>query len=335
MNSARRIHACQVAADPSAHRTVEAPPYPVHVFPLEGVKAAQPALFLHWATHPDRVHPVVTMNRRSPSLDPARAARWIRRRCSNAPGVGIILGSGFGPIAEAIPEACSIPYSEIPGFPVGGVKGHSGQLILGRWHGIEVAVLAGRAHFYEGFDMSTVTFPTRVLASLGIRDLLLTNAAGGIRRGLKPGDFVAISDHINFLGTNPLRGPLAPGRERFIDMTAAYDPELRKRTLRVAKNLGMRIREGVYLAVSGPSFETPAEIRAFRTLGADIVGMSTVPEAIVARQCGMRVAGLSCITNVAAGLAGPHQSLSHGEVLEVAREVAPRATQLVEAWIQG
>jgi purine-nucleoside phosphorylase len=161
------------------------------------------------------------------------------------------------------------------------------------------------------------------------------NAAGGIRRGLKPGDFVAISDHINFLGTNPLRGPRAPGRERFIDMTAAYDPELRKRTLRVAKSLGMRIREGVYLAVSGPSFETPAEIRAFRTLGADVVGMSTVPEAIVARQCGMRVAGLSCITNVAAGLAGPHQSLSHGEVLDVAREVAPRATRLVEAWIQG
>jgi purine-nucleoside phosphorylase len=275
------------------------------------------------------------MNRRPPSLDPSRAVRWIRREFSHTPAVGIVLGSGFGPVAEAIPDACSIPYSEIPGFPVGGVQGHSGRLILGSWHGVDVAVLAGRAHFYEGFDMAMVTFPTRVLAALGIRDLLLTNAAGGIRRGLKPGDFVAISDHINFLGNNPLRGPIAPGRERFIDMTSTYDPGLRKRMLRAAKDIGVRIREGVYLAVSGPSFETPAEIRAFRTLGADVVGMSTVPEAIVARQCGLRVAGLSCITNVAAGLAGPTQSLSHGEVLDVAREVAPRATRLVEAWLGG
>lgn len=275
------------------------------------------------------------MNRRPPSLDPARAARWIRRQRSQTPLVGIVLGSGFGPVADAIPNACSVPYSEIPGFPVGGVQGHSGRLILGSWHGVEVAVLAGRAHYYEGFDMPTVTYPIRVLAALGIQDLLLTNAAGGIRRGSRPGDFVAISDHINFMGANPLRGPLERGRERFIDMTSAYDPGLRKRLLRTAKILGERIREGVYLAVSGPSFETPAEIRAFRTLGADVVGMSTVPEAIVARQCGLRVAGLSCITNVAAGLAGPSQSLSHGEVLDVAREVAPRATRLVEVWIQG
>lgn len=292
-------------------------------------------MFLCWARHPDPIHPAVAMNRRPPSLDPARAARWIRRQRSQTPLAGIVLGSGFGPVADAIPDSCSIPYSEIPGFPVGGVQGHSGRLILGSWHGVEVAVLAGRAHYYEGFDMPTVTFPIRVLAALGIRDLLLTNAAGGIRRGLRPGDFVAISDHINFMGTNPLRGPLEPGRDRFVDMTSAYDPELRKRLLRAAKPLGLRIREGVYLAVSGPSFETPAEIRAFRTLGADVVGMSTVPEAIVARQCGLRVAGLSCITNVAAGLAGPTQSLSHGEVLDVAREVAPRASRLVEAWLQA
>lgn len=238
-------------------------------------------------------------------------------------------------VAEAIPDASVIPYADIPGFPMVGVPGHAGRMILGSWHGVEVVVMAGRAHFYEGFDMAAVTFPTRVLAELGIRDLLLTNAAGGIRRGLRPGDFVAISDHINFLGTNPLRGRLAAGRERFIDMTATYDAELRSRIVRVAKDLGLRIREGVYLAVSGPSFETPAEIRAFRALGADVVGMSTVPEAIVGRQCGLRVAALSCITNVAAGLAGPKQSLSHAEVLEVAREVAPKATRLVEAWIRG
>jgi len=275
------------------------------------------------------------MTRRTPALDPVRAARWIRSRSPLVPTVGIVLGSGFGPVAEAIPEATTLSYSDIPGFAVGSVIGHAGRLILGEWQGATVAVLAGRAHYYEGFDWPEVTFPIRVLAELGVKDLLLTNAAGGIRKGLQPGDFLALSDHINFMGSNPLRGPVAKGRERFVDMTGVYDAGLRARMLRAGKRLGMKIPEGIYLAVSGPSFETPAEIRAFRTLGADAVGMSTVPEAIVARHCGLRVAGLSCITNVAAGLAGPAQKVLHLEVLDVAREVAPRASRLVEEWVRG
>lgn len=269
------------------------------------------------------------------SVDPATAARWIRRRCPQPPSVAIVLGSGFGPVADALPDPVVLPFREIPGFPAGTVPGHSGRLLLGQWHGRTVAVLAGRAHYYEGFDLGTVTFPIRVLAELGVREVLLTNAAGGIRRGLRPGDFLALEDHINLIGTNPLRGPVAAGRERFVDMSYAYDPGLRSLMQKAARRLRFRLATGVYLAVSGPSFETPAEIRAFRTLGADAVGMSTVPEAIVARQCGLRVAGLSCITNCAAGLGGPGQSLSHHEVLDVARDVAPRATRLVEAWVRG
>lgn len=265
---------------------------------------------------------------------PAESARWIQRHVPVPPRIGIVLGSGFGPVAEAVSNPVSLPYAEIPGFAVGSVLGHAGRLILGEWCGQSVAILAGRAHYYEGFDWAQVTFPVRVLAELGIQQLLLTNAAGGIAAGMRPGDFMALSDHINFIGTNPLRGPVAEGRERFVDMTAAYDPELRARLLRAGGKEGLQMTEGVYLAVSGPSFETPAEIRAFRTLGAHAVGMSTVPEAIVARQCGIRVAGLSCITNVAAGLAGPSQLVSHHEVMDVAREVAPRATRLVAEWVR-
>ena len=265
---------------------------------------------------------------------PATSARWIQGHTPVAPRIGIVLGSGFGPVAEALAEPVSIPYSDIPGFAVGSVLGHAGRLIVGDWCGQPVAILAGRAHYYEGFDWAQVTFPVRVLAELGVRELLLTNAAGGIASGMKPGDFMALEDHINFMGSNPLRGPLAEGRERFIDMTAAYDPGLRARLLQAGQTTGVSLTEGVYLAVSGPSFETPAEIRAFRTLGAHAVGMSTVPEAIVARQCDLRVAGLSCITNVAAGLAGPTQLVSHHEVMDVAREVAPRATRLVAEWVR-
>ncbi len=265
---------------------------------------------------------------------PATSARWIQGHTPVAPRIGIVLGSGFGPVAEALAEPVSIPYSDIPGFAVGSVLGHAGRLIVGDWCGQPVAILAGRAHYYEGFDWAQVTFPVRVLAELGVRELLLTNAAGGIASGMKPGDFMALEDHINFMGSNPLRGPLAEGRERFIDMTAAYDPGLRARLMQAGQTTGVSLTEGVYLAVSGPSFETPAEIRAFRTLGAHAVGMSTVPEAIVARQCDLRVAGLSCITNVAAGLAGPTQLVSHHEVMDVAREVAPRATRLVAEWVR-
>ncbi len=267
---------------------------------------------------------------------PAAAARAILRLASAhaPPRIGIVLGSGFARVAEAIPRPTSIPFHRIPGFSTGTVAGHSGQLVLGVWEGRDVAVLAGRAHFYEGFDWPQVTFGVRVLAELGVQELLLTNAAGGIRSGWKPGDFMAITDHINLMGGNPLRGPVAGGRERFVDMTQAYDAALIQRTRAAARLAKVRLRSGVYLAVPGPSFETPAEIRAFARLGADAVGMSTAPETIVARQCGLRVAGLSCITNVAAGLAGPQQQVTHAEVLDVGRQVAEQATRLVAAWVR-
>lgn len=267
---------------------------------------------------------------------PAAAARAISRlaRADAEPRIGIVLGSGFARVAEAISRPTSIPFHRIPGFSMGSVPGHSGQLVLGAWEGQDVAVLAGRAHFYEGFDWPQVTFGVRVLAELGVQELLLTNAAGGIRRGWNPGDFMAITDHINLMGGNPLRGPVAGGRERFVDMTQAYDPALIQRTRAAARLAKVRLRSGVYLAVPGPSFETPAEIRAFARLGADAVGMSTAPETIVARQCGLRVAGLSCITNVAAGLAGPQQQVTHAEVLDVGRQVAEQATRLVAAWVR-
>jgi len=265
--------------------------------------------------------------------DPTRAARWIRRQSPIQPHLGIVLGSGFGPVADALADAVHLPYADLPGFAVGSVVGHAGRLILGEWHGLPVAVLSGRAHFYEGHHWPEVLFPVRVLAELGIRELLLTNAAGGIRRGFKPGDFMILTDHINFMGANPLRGPVSPGRARFVDLSGVYDSTLQLRLAAAARSAGIRPRKGIYIAVSGPSFETPAEIRAYRTLGADAVGMSTVPEAIVARECGIRVAGVSCITNVAAGLPGGNAELSHQEVLDTAREVAPRASRLISEFV--
>ena len=222
------------------------------------------------------------MARKSSLPSPAGTAALIARRCSLRPTLGIILGSGFGPVAEAVEVEKDFAYRDLPGFPVGSVAGHHGRLRLGRWHGVPVAVLQGRAHFYEGFSLEEVTFGTRVLAGLGVQTLLVTNAAGGIQPKLRPGDFMALSDHLNFMGANPLRGPELPGLPRFVDLTRAYDPELRTLLKRAAKVAGAKLREGVYLAVSGPSYETPAEIRAFARWGADAVGMSTVPEVIVA-----------------------------------------------------
>jgi purine-nucleoside phosphorylase len=220
-----------------------------------------------------------------------------------------------------------ISYSRLPGFPPVGVRGHAGQLLIGHLGGTPVMVLSGRAHFYEGHSMERVTFAVRALGAYGIRDLLLTNAAGGVNRSFRPGDFMVLTDHINLMGTNPLRGALLPGLPRFVDLTCAYDTGLRRLLSRAARQCGMRLRPGVYLAVCGPSYETPAEIRAFARLGADAVGMSTVPEAIVARQCGMKVAAVSCITNLAAGRG--RKSLSHAEVLETAERVKNRAAQLL------
>jgi purine-nucleoside phosphorylase len=208
------------------------------------------------------------------------------------------------------------------------VAGHSGKLCLARFGDVPVFLLSGRSHYYEGHDLSAVTCPMRVLHALGVRTVLLTNAAGGIHRQFAVGDFMVLTDHINLMGANPLRGPTFPGCARFVDMTAVYDPALRAGLRAAARGTGAKVREGVYLAVSGPSYETPAEIRAFARLGADAVGMSTVPEAIVARQCGLRVAGLSCITNLAAGRS--QAPLSHTEVLETGERAGQLAAQMLK-----
>jgi purine-nucleoside phosphorylase len=239
----------------------------------------------------------------------------------------MVLGSGFHGVADRVRVETRIPYAKLPGIPRPSVPGHAGELLVGTLEGVEVAILSGRAHFYEGHDLGEVTFAVRTMAAWGIKDLVLTNAAGGINRRFRPGDLMMLKDHINFIGANPLRGPAEPGLTRFLDMSRAYDPELRSLMKKAGKRAGLTLREGVYLAVSGPSYETPAEVRAFGRLGADAVGMSTVAEAIVARQCGMRVAGLSCITNLAAGVG--KQELSHHEVLETAESVREVATDLL------
>jgi purine-nucleoside phosphorylase len=198
--------------------------------------------------------------------------------------------------------------------------------------GTPILILSGRAHYYEGHDMSVVTFAVRTLAAYGIRDLVLTNAAGGINRKFRPGDFMLLNDHINLMGTNPLRGPAIPGLPRFVDQTEVYDPVMREELKRAGRAAKVRVHSGVYLALSGPTYETPAEIRAFERLGADAVGMSTVPEAIVARQCGLRVAGISCITNLAAGRSP--EPLSHQEVLDTAERVRVLAGQMLKTFVK-
>lgn len=248
------------------------------------------------------------------------AVEFVRRRAALAPRVGVVLGSGLGEFAAAVEGATIIPYEEIPHFKKVSVAGHAGRLVLGTVGGAPVAVLQGRYHYYEGHDILDVVFPVRVLAKLGVQGLLLTNAAGGIGKGLRPGDLLVIRDHINLMGLNPLRGAnderLGP---RFPDMSAVYDPEFQEIVVAAQRQIGRRARRGVYLALSGPSYETPAEIRMLAALGADAVGMSTVPEAICARHMGLRVAGISCVTNLAAGIS--RQPLSHQEVTETAERV--------------
>ena len=220
-----------------------------------------------------------------------------------------------------------VPYDKLPGFPTTGVSGHAGRLFIGHFGGTPVMVLSGRVHYYEGHPMAQVTFAVRVMAAFGVRDLLLTNAAGGIARRFRPGDFMVVTDHINLMGTNPLRGGPLPGLPRFVDLTCAYDQGLRRLLRRASQGCGVKLRTGMYLAVCGPSYETPAEIRAFARLGADAVGMSTVPEVIVARQCGLKVAAISCVTNLAAGRS--RKVLSHAEVLETAEQVKNVAAHLL------
>jgi purine-nucleoside phosphorylase len=248
------------------------------------------------------------------------------------PEVGLILGSGLGFFADDRIEVVGrVPYEQIDGFPVSTVPGHEGRFVYGNLDGKRVLCMQGRFHFYEGYQMAELTMPVRLMKRVGVNSLLITNAAGGINPGFAPGDFMMLSDHINFLGTNPLIGATPEGKARFPDMSAVYDADLRAKVRDWAEANGSGLKEGVYLATTGPSFETPAEIRAFKILGADAVGMSTVPEAIVARQLGLRVLGFSCITNLAAGIS--KNLLSHEEVSETAEQVRPQFADLLEAAI--
>jgi len=249
------------------------------------------------------------------------------------PELGLILGSGLGFFAdERIEVEGRLPYDTIKGFPVSTVPGHSGQFVYGYLKGKRVICMQGRFHFYEGYSMAELTMPIRLMHHIGVRTLLVTNAAGGINRDYLPGDFMLLSDHINFLGTNPLIGDYSEEGVRFPDMSAVYDSEWCTKLKTWAAANAMDLKEGVYLATTGPSFETPAEIRAFAALGADAVGMSTVPEAIVARKLGLRVMGISCITNAAAGIS--KNPLSHEEVSETADRVRSHFVGLLEAAVE-
>ncbi len=260
-------------------------------------------------------------------------ARWIRGKREAAPRVGLVLGSGLGSFAQKLKNRIAIPYEEIPHFPVpSGVVGHAGELVLGDVGRTPVVVLSGRVHFYEGRPMTDVVYPARVLARLGVGAVVLTNAAGGVRRTFKPGDLMLISDHINAFGTNPLIGPNEEAiGHRFPDMSAVYDKNLRRLAKATARELKVPLREGVYLGNSGPSYETPAEIRAYRTVGADAVGMSTIPEAIALRHAGVRVLGISTITNMAAGILP--KPLDHSEVLATTKRVGERFVRLLTALV--
>jgi len=257
-----------------------------------------------------------------------RAAQFIRGRADKAVSVAIVLGSGLGAFAEGLGQSVSIRYDEIPGFAHATVEGHAGRLVIGSAEGVTIAAMQGRFHFYEGYSLADVTFPIRVLQLLGVRTLILTNAAGSLNTELSPGSLMVISDHINLMGVNPLIGPnddrFGP---RFPDLTLTYDPALQNIVMEQAEAIQVDVRRGVYAALSGPSYETPAEIHMVRTLGADAVGMSTVPEAIVARHMDMQVIGISCITNLAAGVS--NRPVDHSQVIAVGERVREQFTELI------
>ncbi len=256
------------------------------------------------------------------------AVAYVRSKSALQPEVGVILGSGLGNVVDAVEIDAAIPYGEIPGARASTVMGHQGRLILGRARDAVVAVMQGRVHFYEGYEMDEVMFLTRVLGRLGIKKLIVTNAAGGINTAYKPGDLMLISDHINFMGVNPLRGKnFDELGVRFPDMSDAYAQSLRTIAREVASSQGLNVQEGVYLGLSGPTYETPAEIRAFRVLGADAVGMSTIPDVIAASHMQIPALGISCITNMAAGIL--NQKLTHTEVMETTARVQSQFTELV------
>jgi purine-nucleoside phosphorylase len=260
-------------------------------------------------------------------------ADWLKDRYGTAPDVAIVLGSGLGEFTKALKEAVACAYADVPHWPASAVVGHAGRLVVGAIRGKRVAALSGRAHFYEGHDLRTVTFGVRALASWDVRTIILTNAAGGINLTFKPGTLMLMDDHINLLGSNPLIGSnderFGP---RFPDMTEVYSNRLRTIAVEAASALGQPLARGIYVALHGPSYETPAEIRFLRTIGADAVGMSTVPEAIAARHMGMEVLGISCITNMAAGVLP--QPLVHDEVMETARRVRGSFIALLEGIVE-
>ena len=257
------------------------------------------------------------------------ATRIIRSRITVEPRIALVLGSGLGGFADDFEEAVAIPYEEIPGFMRSTAKGHAGRLVVGKVDSVPVLAMQGRVHYYEGYSLEEVTFPVRTFSLLGIKTLILTNAAGGINVQLSQGALMVISDHLNLMGVNPLRGPnderFGP---RFPDMSAVYSAELQELVVEEAKAINVEVRRGIYGALSGPSYETPAEIHLLRTLGADAVGMSTVPEAIVARHMGLEVLGISCITNMAAGISD--EPINHEEVMATGDRVRATFTELLQ-----
>ena len=269
---------------------------------------------------------------RSDFMRAQRAAKYILSKSRLRPKIGIVLGSGLGAFADEVTDTIHVPYEKIPGFPKPTVDGHAGRLVIGKVNEIPVAVMQGRVHFYEGYSAGEVAYPMRVLRQIGIQTAVLTNAAGAINLNFSPGALVVIRDHLNLNGMNPLVGPndirFGP---RFPDMSEAYCKRYREIALAEGGKLGLNVKEGVYAAFSGPSFETPAEIRYLRTIGADMVGMSTVPEVIIARHMGIRVLGISCVTNMAAGILD--QPLSHAEVVETGERVKVQFAALLRSVI--
>ncbi|MCI0488355.1 MAG: purine-nucleoside phosphorylase [Blastocatellia bacterium] len=259
----------------------------------------------------------------------AEAARYIASKAERfRPRMAVVLGSGLGGVADAVCDGVEIPYEDIPFFVNSTVEGHAGRLIIGECGGVDALAMKGRFHFYEGYSMEEITLPVRVFSLMGVRTLILTNAAGGTSAHLQPGSLMIITDHINLMGDNPLRGPnderFGP---RFPDMTTAYTPACIAAAHEAARSLGIVLAEGVYLALRGPSYETPAEVRMMRDLGGNALGMSTVPEAIVARHCGMKVLAFSCITNTAAGLG--QEEINHNEVMETGERAGRQLSELI------
>ncbi|KGP74846.1 purine nucleoside phosphorylase [Desulfosporosinus sp. Tol-M] len=259
--------------------------------------------------------------------------KYLMESVTGLPELGVILGSGLGAFADHLLEKQVIAYKDIPHFPASTVEGHAGQLVFGNVDGRRVVVMQGRFHYYEGYTMHEVIFPVRVMQVLGVSGLVVTNAAGGINPAFQPGDLILIKDHLNLMGVNPLRGAnLSSLGPRFPDLSEAYNWDWRQKALVIARELGINLQEGVYAALSGPNYETPAEIRFLRTIGADMVGMSTVPEVLAANHGGMRVLGISCVTNMAAGIL--KQKLSHVEVMETAGRIEKQFVHFVQALVK-